>query len=229
MNRRDLLMGGGMLAAAGTAFALTPRRRLVLLDDGRKLDDIVPGTIADWTTSPSEAFVLPKTPGSLADRLYNQTLTRLYLSPTGLPVMVVIAYGAVQNDQLQLHRPEVCYKAVGFEISSSRTGDVPLAAGALLPIRELEAVSTTRIESIAYWTRIGDELPTDGEGQRMVKLRQQMAGFLADGVLVRLSAAAPASPAVFAELQRFASAMMAAIKPGERDVLIGRRLAGQMR
>ncbi len=228
MNRRDMLIGGGMLAAAGMALALTPRQRLVLLEDGRKLEDIVPETIADWNAIPSEGFILPKTPGSLADRLYNQTLTRLYLSDRGLPVMLVIAYGAVQNDQLQLHRPEVCYAAVGFEIVESRLDVLDLSSAAKLPIRELEAVSTTRTESIIYWTRIGDDLPTDGGSQRMVKLRQQMAGFLADGVLVRMSAAVPASPEVFAELTRFSDAMVKSIKPGDRGVLIGRHLAGLM-
>lgn len=225
MNRRDLLMGGGMLAAAGVALALTPRNRLVLLNEDQTLESIVPKKIADWTDRPSEAFVLPKTPGSLADRLYNQTLTRLYVSDRGLPVMIVIAYGAVQNDQLQLHRPEVCYQAVGFEIKSSVPETLALSDSAVLPMRALEAVSTTRVESILYWTRIGDDLPTDGGSQRMVKLRQQMAGYLADGVLVRMSSAVPASPAVFTELSRFASEMIGSMAPDDRDVLIGRPLA----
>jgi EpsI family protein len=229
LNRRDLLMGGGMLAAAGAAFSLTPRKRLVLLGEQQTLDAVVPKQIADWTDRPSEAFILPKEPGSLADRLYNQTLTRLYVSDKGLPVMLVIAYGAVQNDQLQLHRPEVCYQAVGFEIASSHARSLELGGNATLPVRTLEAVSTTRVESILYWTRIGDDLPTDGGGQRMVKLRQQMAGYLADGVLVRMSSAVPASPAAFAELSRFATAMVAAISPADRDVLIGRQLAAAIR
>jgi len=135
----------------------------------------------------------------------------------------------VQNDQLQLHRPEVCYQAVGFEIASSQAQSLALGNDVKLPVRALEAVSTTRVESILYWTRIGNDLPTDGGGQRMVKLRQQMAGYLADGVLVRMSSAVPASPAAFAELSRFAAAMVAAIGAGDRDVLIGRQLAAALK
>lgn len=228
MNRRDMLMGGGMLAAAATALALTPRKRLVLLDEGQTLEKIVPTQIGGWMEKPSEAFIMPKTPGSLADRLYNQTLTRLYVSETSLPVMLVIAYGAVQNDQLQLHRPEVCYQAVGFEIQSSVARTLELGGDARLPTRALEAASTTRVESILYWTRIGDDLPTDGGGQRMVKLRQQMAGYLADGVLVRMSSALPASPLVFDELSRFAAAMVTSIAAKDRDVLIGRQLGSAL-
>jgi hypothetical protein len=118
---------------------------------------------------------------------------------------------------------------VGFEIASSQTQSLALGNDVKLPVRALEAVSTTRVESILYCTSIGDDLPTDGGGQRMVKLRQQMAGYLADGVLVRMSSAVPASPAAFAELSRFASAMVTAIGAGDRDVLIGRQLAAALR
>lgn len=224
MNRRDVLMGGALLSAAGAAFAMTPRKRLVLLGD-RKLEDVIPARISDWEHVQSSDFVLPKSPGSLADRLYSQTLARLYKSPTRLPMMVVIAYGAVQNDLLQLHRPEVCYKAVGYTISSSRRAMVPLGRAVELPVRELSATADQRLEQICYWTRIGDDLPTDGSEQRWVKLRQQLHGFLSDGILVRISTAAPPEKIVFDELTEFAAAMVEAIKPADRKILIGRPLA----
>lgn len=228
MNRRDILLGGSLLAAAGAAAAFTPRNRLVLLGE-RKLEDVVPLTIEDWRYTPSEGFVLPKSPGSLADRLYSQTVTRLYLSPTRVPITLVIAYGAVQNDLLQLHRPETCYSAVGFSISASRTATVALAPGADLPVRELTAVNEPRHEQILYWTRIGDDLPTDGREQRRVKLQQQMRGYLSDGVLVRISTSGESTPAIMAGLQSFAYSMTHAMKPSERQVLVGRPLAAAMK
>lgn len=228
MNRRDVLLGGSLLAAAGAAAALTPRKRLVLLDD-RKLEDVIPLTIEDWRYTPSEGFVLPKSPGSLADRLYSQTVTRLYLSPTRVPITLVIAYGAVQNDLLQLHRPETCYAAVGYTISASRVAEVALAPQAMLPVRELTAVNEPRREQICYWTRIGDDLPTDGREQRRVKLQQQMRGYLSDGVLVRISTAGDATPEIMSGLQAFAYSMIHAMKPSERQALIGRPLAAAIK
>ena len=228
MNRRDLLLGGGLLVAAGTAAALTPRNRLILLGD-RKLDAVVPLQIDDWSYVKSNAFVLPKSPGSLADRLYSQTVTRLYSSPTRVPVMMVIAYGAVQNDLLQLHRPETCYAAVGYTISASHTANVDLGKSAVLPVRELSATSDDREEQICYWTRIGDDLPTDGSSQRKVKLKQQMRGYLSDGVLVRLSTVGEPTREVFGQLEAFATALVASMKPGDREVLIGRPLASGLR
>ncbi len=228
MNRRDLILGGSLLAAAAGAAALQPRKRLVLLGD-RKLEDVIPQIIGSWQNFPSSAFVLPKSPGSLADRLYSQTISRLYRSETQLPMMLVIAYGAVQNDLLQLHRPEVCYTAVGYTISASRKATIALGGSALLPIRELTAQTDSRVEQICYWTRIGDDLPTDGAEQRRVKLTQQMRGYLSDGVLVRVSTIAENSPEVFAELKAFASAMVGAMRPADRQALIGRPLAAGAR
>ena len=229
MNRRDLIIGGSLIAAAASAEILRPRTPLILLLDGRDLEDVIPKTIGSWRKVESDDFVLPKVPGSLADRLYNQTISRLYLSPDHDPVMMVIAYGAVQNDLLQLHRPEVCYSAVGFTITDSRTVNVALTDTAMLPARELTARSERRVEPILYWTRIGDDLPTNGSEQRRVKLRQQMNGYLADGVLVRFSTIGDPTPATSADLNLFARSMVMALKPEDRPALIGRPLAAQLK
>ena len=81
ISRRDIVFGGGLLAAAAGAAALTPRRHVILLPAGGELETMIPKRFGNWETVPSAQFVLPKTPGSLSDRLYNQTLTRLYQSP----------------------------------------------------------------------------------------------------------------------------------------------------
>ena len=198
------------------------------MPDGRKLDDIVPKKIGAWRPVDSDAFVLPTQKGSLADRLYNQTLNRLYEAPGNLPVMLVVAYGAVQNDLLQLHRPEVCYAAVGFSITDSNLAQVSLSDTARLPVRELTARSDARIEPIVYWTRIGDDLPTTGQEQRWVKLRQQMNGYLSDGILVRLSTVTEPTPDTFVQLGVFARTMMEAMAPADRAAFIGRPLARKM-
>lgn len=228
IDRRDLLLGGAMLSAAAGATALTPHRHVQFLGT-RKLDDLIPRQIGKWAYRPSEAFILPRDPDSLSAQLYNDTVARLYVAPDSIPVMIVIAYGNVQNDQLQLHRPEVCYAAVGFQISNSTLADLPLARDVHLPVRELVATSDSRVEPICYWTRIGDAMPTTGAQQRWVKLKQQMRGIIPDGVLVRMSTVGIPSPEVFSELRRFGTALVASIAPADRLVLIGPTLAADMR
>lgn len=221
IGRRDVLFGGGLLLAAAGAAALTPRRHVVLLPQGRELEAMIPHRFAAWQSVPSDQFVLPKTPGSLADRLYNQTLTRLYQADGAPPVMLVMAYGRIQNDLLQLHRPETCYAAVGFQISKSAEAHVDLGRGVELPVRELVASTDSRIEPILYWTRIGDTLPTTGSEQRLSRLQQQIAGIVPDGILVRISTVADADETIFAGLRGFAADLVAAVKPADRPALIG--------
>lgn len=227
--RRDVLFGGGLLLAAGGAAALTPRKNVVLLREGRQLEAMVPQSIGSWRAIPSDLFVLPKTEGSLADKLYNQTVTRLYESPTALPVMLVMAYGNIQNDALQLHRPEACYAAVGFQISNSRVETVEVGGRASVPVRELTATAEQRIEPIIYWTRIGDALPTTGSEQRWSKLQQQFEGIIPDGILVRLSTVAEPTAETFAALRDFAATMLLAVAPADRAVLVGTTLSGRLR
>ncbi|MGI4878830.1 MAG: exosortase-associated protein EpsI, V-type, partial [Janthinobacterium lividum] len=224
IDRRELILGGGLLVAAGGAAALTPRKHIELLA-GRKLENIVPTKIGQWVNTPSTAFVLPKTPGSLADRLYSDTVSRLYVAPNSIAVMMVLAYGSLQSDLLQLHRPETCYAAVGFQISSSEKTRLALVDNVAIPVRELTASTEARVEPIVYWTRIGDALPTDGSEQRRMKLRQQMAGIIPDGILVRLSTVAEGTPAVFAALRDFGKAFVLAVHPADRAILIGPSLA----
>ncbi len=229
LGRRELLLGLPLLAAAGGAVALTPRKRLNLLN-GKELEKLVPLSFAGWHVTPSNAVILPEArEGSLADQLYSQTVSRLYLSDTDLPVMMVIAYGDTQSDQLQLHRPEVCYSAVGFEISASEKVAVPVAPPHTLPVRQLVATSNDRTEPILYWTRIGDFLPASGNEQRLMKLRTEMRGYVADGVLVRLSTVAEPTPETFAALQRFAKAMLHATDPAGVPALVGRPLAAAIK
>ena len=228
IDRRELLLGGAMLVGAAGALALTPRRRIEYL--GRsKLDAIVPRTVGPWTEQPSEAFVLPKTPNSLSAQLYSDQIARLYVAPNNVPVMVVMAYGNLQSDQLQLHRPEICYAAVGFQISASSRNDLLLGGAAVLPVRELVATSDARIEPICYWTRIGDALPTSGNEQRWVKLQQEIDGVIPDGILVRLSTVATPSPEVFAALRDFGTALVRSVAAVNRPVLVGPTLTAGMR
>lgn len=225
LRRRDLMLGLPLVAAAAGAAALTPREQLNLRGP-HKIADMVPLSFAGWHVTPSNAVVLPKPrKGSLADTLYGEQVSRLYLGDNRLPVMLVIAYGDTQSDALQLHRPEVCYSAVGFQISSSSRIEVPLQHGAVLPARRLTATSNDRTEPILYWTRIGDYLPTNGTEQRLMKLRTEMRGFIADGVLVRLSTVGDPSPETFDGLQEFAAAMLAATRAEGLPALVGRPLA----
>lgn len=225
LRRRDLILGLPLVAAAGGALALTPRKTLNLRGE-HKLEDMVPLEFDGWSVRPSNAVILPKAEeGSLAATLYGEQVSRLYVGEGRMPVMLVIAYGETQSDALQLHRPEVCYTAFGFMIENSRRRDIPIGPQVELPARQLVAVSDQRVEPILYWSRIGDFLPTSGNEQRTMKLRTELQGYVADGVLVRLSTVGAPDESTFETLDRFARSMLEATPAEGLPALIGRPLA----
>lgn len=224
-SRRDVMMGGALLAGAGGAFSLTPRGRLTLLPAGQDLETAVPKQIGAWRYAPSAGIVLPRDENGLAAKLYGQQLARTYYSDTRPPVVLVIAYGEVQSDSLQLHRPEVCYTAVGYAISVTERADIALAPGVMLPARQLVARNERQVETITYWTRIGDDLPTSGSEQRLVKLRQQLDGYIADGILVRMSSPLESSPQVREQLCEFSRELIKGVSKRDLPALLGRPLA----
>jgi EpsI family protein len=223
-----MMIGAACLAAAGGAYGLKPHRRLSLLGS-RVLDQVVPRTVGGWTSRDVSDLVAPTSDDDLAARLYNQTIERIYLdAATGAEVMMLIAHGDSQTNDLQLHRPEVCYPSFGYDIVSNVTAAVPLAAGLSLPARRLTAKASDHAEFIVYWTRLGEYLPTDGRQQRLDRLKTAMAGYVADGVLARFSAVDTDPSAAFARLSTFIAQLLRAVPNDARPALVGSSLAGAL-
>lgn len=226
--RRDLLIGAACVGAASTAYALKPRKRLVLLS-GAKIADVLPIRFGDWSAENSDGLVQPKEDGSLAATLYNEIVGRIYHSGSDrAAIMMLAAYGGTQSDLLQLHRPEACYPAVGFDLLSSVAATLRLPGGARLPVRQVVAKSGDRQENIVYWTRLGEFLPQTSSEQREVRLRTALEGFLPDGLLVRFSVVGEDSKSAFNLIDEFAGALLASVTAKQRPALIGTNLANQM-
>lgn len=194
----------------------------------QKLEALLPERFGDWYHVPSDAIVTPDSDDSLAAKLYSQSVGRLYQLSSGEGVMMLIAYGDTQSDQLQLHRPEVCYPAFGFNIVSSAPAAIKIGHGAVVPGRNLTASSSERTERISYWTRIGEALPQSGSEQRLAKLKIAFEGTVPDGVLVRISNVEGDDATAFSLNERFAADLIAAMSPASRPVLIGTRLANAL-
>lgn len=227
MNRRDMIIAGAAFTAAGLSYGLKPRRTVSLLGKA-KMEAIVPTSLPHWPASGSQGLVKPKAEG-LAASLYNEIVQRTYRNDeTGGEIMVLIAHGAVQSDVLQLHRPEVCYPAVGFRIAAKSSMRLPLPGGQELPVVKLVAVAGDRVENIMYWTRVGEEFPTKGSEQRTILLKSAMAGYIPDGVLVRCSTVDDDSERAFRTLTAFIPQMLLAINPSNRPALIATRASQGM-
>jgi EpsI family protein len=223
-RRRDFLIGGLTLTAAGVAEALRPRKRLVLLRKGT-IAQAMPTTFGAWTAEGSTGLVSPEQAGRLARTLYSEIVQRVYSQThTGAEVMVLAAYGDTQSDLLQLHRPESCYPAVGFNIASSKAAQIPIGGGAAVPGRRVVAVTEDRRENIVYWTRIGESLPQTASEQRNARFSDAVHGYVSDGILFRCSVLGDSERA-FRVLDEFVPAVIASTTHDQRPALIGDRLA----
>ena len=185
IDRRKVLIGLGLAAASGVALARQPQpnRPRIETDD---LIAQVPDEIDGFRFNTESGLILPPT-DALSDRLYDNLVTRTYNRPDGAVVMLLIAYNNRQDGVLQIHRPEICYPAGGFELTETRDLDVPIAGTTALTGQTFMAQSDLRDEVVFYWTRIGSSFPRRWIEQRLAVAEANVQGIVPDGVLVRVS------------------------------------------
>lgn len=217
LARREVLAGATLLAAAGAAFAFTPRTVLRTLGNG-KLETLVPHTFGGWRYQASSGLVLPPA-DQLRDRIYSELLTRTYRNADGGVMMLLIAYAGSQDGTIQVHRPEVCYPASGFRLTDIEDRDVKLAPKVDVPARYIVAETELRTEQMIYWTRLGHLFPRKWSEQKLAVVEENLRGIIPDGVLVRISTLGEGDAR--ASLDRFASALFGAVGPRMRSVLVG--------
>lgn len=222
-DRRDFIAGLACLGGLAAAEWLRPRKHVVYLAEGAQLANLIPMAFAGWDGGASGDIVIPRTEGSLASKLYSEQVARIYHHGGENPgqVMLSVAYGQEQSDSLQLHRPEACYPAVGFNVTPSRPVSVSRAGLPPLPCVALTATSQSRTEDIVYWTRLGRAFPRTSSEQRAARLEAALAGEIPDGVLVRASAVRE-DPAVdlFGLVSEFLGALAVSLPDAGRRALL---------
>lgn len=184
---RALLVALLMLAGAGAAVMARPTKALADQIGIPNLETLLPKKFGNWRVDTSLPTILPS-PDVQAqlDKIYNQVLSRTYVNDKGQRIMLSVAYGGDQSDGTSAHRPEVCYPAQGFAITSNQVADLQLG-GRDLQVRQLMSKLGPRNEPITYWVVVGDEVVTTGIGQKLAQMRYGVRGVIADGMLVRIS------------------------------------------
>jgi EpsI family protein len=134
--------------------------------------------------------------------------------------MLSIAYGDDQRRALQIHRPEVCYAAGGFRIlmqdkTQIRTMD------SLIPVMHLVAKQDNRLEPITYWVRIGKTLVRGNIEQGLARLHYRFNGYIADGLLFRVSSIDTTPSRAFEIQDQFVTDLKAALPEERRWTIFG--------
>ncbi len=216
-----LTLGG----AAVLAEAARPRRR----DAARAkvpLETIFPAAFGDWRTDGmAQAFVQPPDEQGRIYGFYDQVLERAYRRTSGERVMLCVAYGSEQSPALQVHRPEVCYAAGGFQVHGLLRGELRLK-DRVVHVTRLHAEKVGRSEPITYWTVLGDDVVDDSRSFRWRQLQMAVRGEIRDGMLVRVSSISRDAPAQYGLHARFCADLMQTMAPQYRDRVFGRPWSG---
>ena len=184
LSRRSLLIGAALAAASGVAFARQP----IPTHPRVKKDAFqgwVPRQIGPWRMDTASGVVLPPQ-DALSDRLYDNLVTRVYLSPDQPAIMLLLAYNNIQDGVLQVHRPEICYPVGGFELSNERQDAIRMGKQAV-PAKFFTATGAGRIEQVGYFTRVGGDFPRTWSDQRISVIKANLAQEVPDAMMMRVS------------------------------------------
>jgi EpsI family protein len=215
-----------MLAAGVAAWAMRPTATRTVHPP---LEQLVPERFAEWTAlrAPQLQVVDPTVGagGAVAtDRPYSDVLMRAYTDGHGHVVLLALAYGAQQRQEIKIHRPEVCYVAQGFEVVALSGAQFPLAGHASVAGSRMLVRGANRIEAVSYWIRIGRNYSRSGWATRYYLFKEGLEGRVVDGILVRASQILDnpqaASTQRFAVQERFLAELVASLPQQWRDLLV---------
>lgn len=222
---RAAVIAAAMLGIALLTWAMTPTE--VAYVPG-SLASAVPTSFGDWREIKTDVAQVSPTVGQGAERgmdnPYDEVVMRTYSNSHGDVVMLALAYGVNQRQEVKIHRPELCYVSQGFKLLG-RT-PVTLRAQAARPVsaQRMLVQAPGRAEAVSYWIRIGDMYSRSPWATRFYIFEQALKGHSLDGILVRVSQVVDdrshVSDAVYARQESFMADLMRAMGPRQRGLLL---------
>ncbi len=154
---------------------------------------IIPVSLSNWTMVQNhyQPISLSVEGEKNIDQPYDSVLMETFQNNISeQTIMLAIAYGANQQQEIKIHRPELCYPAQGFEVKelSDLAYEVKLNSGAYhFKLTKLLSQSKQRKELTLYWIRIGDIISSNPWEIRWNILKGGLSKNIPDGILVRTS------------------------------------------
>lgn len=219
--RKSLLLLALMCTASALAVVLHPTQKIADQQPAINLEAMIPHRFGDWREVPQSYAVLANPQQiELLNKIYNQTLSRTYINDQGYRIMFLIAYGGDQSDGTQVHKPEVCYPAQGFQLLNKSDATFASSFGPLLVTR-VDTELGQRREPITYWITIGDQVVRSGIQKKMIEMRYGFNGKIPDGLLTRVSSIDQDTMHAYSIHEKFINQMLGALTPEQRQRLAG--------
>lgn len=219
-TQQTLFISVAMFLSIGLAWAISPHTMLAKERGQLNLETVVPKKFGDWRTEDTASQIVNPELQAALNKIYNQTLSRTYINSKGEGIMLSIAYGGDQEDNLQVHFPQGCYRGQGFAVGKVTQHRMTTPYGTI-PVSRMVATLGARVEPVTYWIVIGDKTTDTGWSMKKAKLDYALRGVVPDGMLVRVSTITPDAAQAYALEQQFSAAMLEAIPAKERHRFIG--------
>jgi EpsI family protein len=228
-NWRFFLAGLLLIGASGLAYALRPTPIVEARDVN--LEHQIPTSFGEWhevRTGLVQVDLAPRGENGEEEASlrwpYDQTLTRVYQRADGQMIMLALAWGSKQRQEIKVHRPELCYAGQGLQIVEQRHVSIDLSPGASVEANRLLTRNASRVEPVTYWIRIGDNIMAKGRKVRVEIFQQALHGRIPDGILFRVSQALSPSASADASYrvqEAFIRELLSSVDQGGRRLLIG--------
>jgi EpsI family protein len=217
-----------ILTSAAVAEASRPRELMADASRVPNLEAAIPRKFGQWALVPSVGLVTPSEPTgfvkqqNLSARIYSQEIGRGYTDGAGHVVMLLVAYGPIQDYRLKAHLPEVCYGAAGFRVSKKTVTEMSYRDNAApLALSRVTAAKEGRFEPVTYWMRIGDDVVTGVFDRQLARMKYGIRGLIPDGALFRVSTEGIPEEASYRLQDQFIRDLIGAIAPEDRKFFVG--------
>jgi EpsI family protein len=229
VNRFQVILASiAILGSAVLAKVLEPRELMARSSASLSLEQLIPRHFGTWTLVPEISPVTPQDPEGYVEpdpysaRVYSQEVGRGYSDGHGNIVMLLVAYGPVQNYRLRAHRPEICYTAAGFRISDKTDTTISYRDGAP-PIKMMRLIAEreSRFEPVSYWMRVGNDISNGAIDHQLSRFKYGLRGIVPDGALFRISTIGLPREAAFKLQDQFIRDLLVAIPPQELKFFTG--------
>jgi EpsI family protein len=186
---------------------------------------VIPTQFGDWVDAGDiENVLVTPEQADIIKTIYTQTLSRLYVHRlSGRRIMVSVAHGLDQTYPHQMHWPEVCYPAQGFQIESTSNDQIAIGTRHL-SVARMTVVRNGVREQVTYWMRTGDQVTRGSLGLNVARIRLGIRGYKADGLLFVLSEISSDSSSSDELESRFIFDLLTSVNHREQAALIGRQL-----
>lgn len=188
---RSFIVAILLVAIASAGVLLRPSINAAAPDP--ELERNVPQRFGDWRMLPNPLLQASvSTQGATStDQPYDEVVSRTYVNSRGDMVMLALAYGKNQRQEVKVHRPELCYPAQGFKVMSLRPavfeGMRSQVSGENVTGQRMVVDGRGNKEVVSYWIRIGDTYSSSPWRIRWQIMQEGLQGRMTDGILVRVS------------------------------------------